>query len=486
MLLVDIGDVVAVVNRDHCILPADVHHLALFACFRTLVPTMFLCTNLQFGMAFLAKLMLLTADNSNGTMLCTAQAQLFLFSLSLFFTPGCSRLVNITVDDSFGDPTTGVPPQYSGTTRDQWNAGSPTSSDNCTNCVARPASLDLNQVYKQTWHDSAIVYNTRWSITIQFTGSAVYVFNILPNTLRVSSPSSVFTVNADIIFQIDGEDVFHFARIADYSNTILYNQLVYSNTSLDHGPHTLTMTPGGSSDSAILFDYLIYTTESDDTTSTVASVIPSHSSSQSPKQPPSPPQSPGTNSPPSLRSPSTTPVGALAGLVLGATALLLGVAAGVFFLRRRYKRRTGTPTRVGPEDTLRHEDEYGRDGDCEEQGAEGTFLEQRMVDLGSQTTAPAISPPLQLVDGANTHIPLTMTSDLQLCGPDSALHTSVRATVAGSSARPSESMVDQSTKRQAALTERLDVLHRTRSLLSSQTPSDSRGSRSEFEVSSED
>ena len=46
-------------------------------------------------------------------------------------------------------------------------------------------------------------------------------------------------------------------------------------------------------------------------------------------------------------------------------------------------------------------------------------------------------------------------------------------------------MVDQSTKRQAALTERLDVLHRTRSLLSSQTPSDSRGSRSEFEVSSE-
>lgn len=326
-------------------------------------------------------------------------------------------------------------------------------------------------------------------MTVHFIGSAVYVFNILPNTLPDIGSSGDFAVNAHLIFHIDGEDVFHFARASDHTRTILYNQLVYSNTSLDHGPHTLTMTPGGGAESAILFDYLVYTTESDDTTSTVASVIPSHSSSQSPKQPPSPPQSPGTNSPPpqALRSPSTTPVGALAGLVLGATALLLGVAAGVFFLRRRYKRRTATPTRVGPEDALRREDEYGRDGDCEGQGAEGAFLEQPMVDLGSRTTAPAISPPLQLVDGANTHIPLTMTSDLQLCGPDSALHTSVRATVAGSSAGPyaSESMVDQSSKRQAALTERLDVLHRTRSLLSSQAPSgsESRGPRSE--VSSE-
>ena len=216
-----------------------------------------------------------------------------MFSLSLFLTPGCSRLVNITVDDSFGDPATGQFPLYSR----RWNAGSP--SENCS--IICPASFDLSQVYKQTWHDSGYIGDIGdpfLSMTVHFIGSAVYVFNILPNTLPDIGSSGDFAVNAHLIFHIDGEDVFHFARASDHTRTILYNQLVYSNTSLDHGPHTLTMTPGGGAESAILFDYLVYTTESDDTTSTVASVIPSHSSSQSPKQPPSPPQSPGTNSPP--------------------------------------------------------------------------------------------------------------------------------------------------------------------------------------------
>lgn len=182
--------------------------------------------------------------------------QLLLFSLPLLFVPARSGLVNITVDDTFGDPTTGSIPGYSAGSDDSWNAGSP--SENCSSCHVSQSNLDLSQIYRETWHDTTILPSGTASatITVQFTGSAVYVFNILPNTLQGTITS------ADISFSIDGENVGRFTRSPDSSGTILYNQLVYSNTALNDGPHTLVMTPN--INSLILFDYLVYTTQNDD------------------------------------------------------------------------------------------------------------------------------------------------------------------------------------------------------------------------------
>ena len=159
--------------------------------------------------------------------------------------------MNVTVDDQFGDPTTGSSPKYS----TPWVVGSPT--ENCPNCRFNSSNLDLTQIYRQTWHDTThFPSETPATITVHFTGSAVYVFNLLPNTV----PGAVTFAN--IYFSIDGEDVGTFTRSPDSSSTILYNQLVFHNTALHYGSHTLVMTPG--SNLLTLFDYLVYTTQNDD------------------------------------------------------------------------------------------------------------------------------------------------------------------------------------------------------------------------------
>ena len=167
------------------------------------------------------------------------------------------RLVNVTVDDTFGDPNTGSIPEYSpNSAAAQWHEGS--STENCY-CNIGPSILDLTRIYKQTWHDTTNYDSENpVAITVHFTGSAVYVFNILPNTLPYTATA------AHISFSIDGEDVGLFIHSPNAGATILYNQLVYNSTGLRYGSHTLTMAVGNGS--LILFDYLVYTTQDDGAT----------------------------------------------------------------------------------------------------------------------------------------------------------------------------------------------------------------------------
>ena len=74
--------------------------------------------------------------------------RLFL-SLSLLF-PGLvlSDLVNITVDDQLGDPSTGLAPEYSPKVG-SWHLGSP--SEDCPSCSILPSMLDLTQIHDETW-----------------------------------------------------------------------------------------------------------------------------------------------------------------------------------------------------------------------------------------------------------------------------------------------------------------------------------------------
>ncbi|KAI1796623.1 hypothetical protein LXA43DRAFT_1057509 [Ganoderma leucocontextum] len=351
--------------------------------------------------------------------------------------------VNITVDDRLGDPNTGLSPVYLPTEPMTWNVGSP--HENCTRCRIQPWTLDLNQIHERTWHDATHTPTlTPATITVSFTGSAVYVFNIVPNTL----PDT--TTFANISFTIDGKYVGSFTRAPDSSSAILYNYLVYRNTTLKNGLHTLVMSAGGGTKSLVLFDYLLYTTDINGTTS-------------SPPQP----------------SSSGAPVGAILGAVVGGVALaLLGVVIGVSCLRIRRRTR--------PKPTLKriilpnggHEDDRdghpgGDMGVYRGRGGSGAYFAQPMI-----PTVPISSPMMRPLNRSATHSPPHLAPAVYY-GSDA--HPSLFDTDV-----ESHSTAGWSSKRRAELTQRLGALHRRMSLLSSSTaPSRSQvsgGSGTETEI----
>ena len=339
--------------------------------------------------------------------------------------------MNITVDDTFGDPDTGLSPAYLPNQPTPWHPGSPTGT--CPQCNIQPSTLDLSQIYNKTWHDATnkppAVPPT---ITVSFSGSAVYVFNIVPNKL------SGTVTNTDISFTIDNEYVGSFIRHADNTSDILYNHPVYSNTTLQDDVHTLVMSAGGTGQSLILFDYLIYTTESNRTLS----------------------------SPPPSGS-KLIPVGGIIGAVLGGVALaLLGgvIAVSCLRIRRRtrlrptlnLKRISLTPG--GDEDSL-HDHAGSRLGVYRGRGpglTGGYYFAQPTV-----PTAPFL-PPMIRPSNRTPHLP---------------------SVDYGSDAPPPDveptSTAGWSSKRRSELTRRLGALHRRMSFLSSTAPS-----RSEFSIGS--
>ncbi|KAM5539236.1 hypothetical protein V8D89_007109 [Ganoderma adspersum] len=239
------------------------------------------------------------------------------------------RLVNVSVDDQHGDLTTGLVPEYLPSDGTVWHVGSPT--EDCPTCNIKPSTLDLDQIYDQTWHDGTnYPPGPPATITVQFTGSAVYVFNILPNTLI---DTDTYT---NISFSIDGEDAASFIHTPNSRSTILYNQLVYQNATLQHGLHTLVMSAAGNS-SLILFDYLLYTTQTNDTTPTLITIINNSTQYSSFNTPSTYMATTRTSTPSASSRPtsSTTPIGAVVGGVVGGLSLLLWVATGVLILHRR-------------------------------------------------------------------------------------------------------------------------------------------------------
>nr|VWO99247.1 Siderophore exporter MmpL4 [Ganoderma boninense] len=348
--------------------------------------------------------------------------RLLLLSWSLLFASASSRLVNITVDDTFGDPTTDLFPEYlpnNGT----WNAGS--SSEDCPTCFIGPSTLNLTQIHNGTWHDTTYLPSEALAtITVRFNGSAVYVYNILPNTL----PSTITLAN--ISFSVDGEYVDRFIRAPDSGSTILYNQLVYHNTTLNDGPHSLTMTAGDNS--LVLFDYLIYTTEGNDT-------------------------SPSPNDA-SQSSSSSTPAGAIVGAVIGGV-VLLGAVIGGLFLYRKHKRSNATQTAV------RAYMEDSTSGGSERKYPVG---EDHTYSPPPPTPVTPTSPAEPIVRSLGA--PIAYLPSVLEPGDVSGIEaqSSRSPIIAGA---PSPSTADWSLRRRAELTQRLEALQRTRSVLSSQAPS---------------
>ncbi|KAI0326753.1 hypothetical protein GY45DRAFT_1309882, partial [Cubamyces sp. BRFM 1775] len=172
-------------------------------------------------------------------------------SRSLFFPVFLvsAALVNHTIDDKYGDSTTGALPVYQ--PDDGWAQG-----DKCGGCNIKPSpagSVDVSRVHNGTWHDSTYHPDSpERTINVTFTGQAVYVFNLIANTIPGTSTVTNLT------FYVDGTFTSSYAHTPDNGPAILYDVLVF-HTDLPHAPHTLTISSGGSSASLLLFDYIIYT-----------------------------------------------------------------------------------------------------------------------------------------------------------------------------------------------------------------------------------
>ncbi|KAI0789544.1 hypothetical protein C8Q75DRAFT_718548 [Abortiporus biennis] len=157
-----------------------------------------------------------------------------------------AALVNITIDDSGTDPITGTSIVYS--PPDSWSPG-----QTCTDCQAHP---DPSLALDHTWHDVLYIpaNNVNLTASLQFEGSAIYVFCILAHT------SSPLDGNSDMSFSIDGQVVGNFIQPPNGDPNFSYNSPVYVNTSIPAGAHTFMLQNGrqGGQTALALLDYIIY------------------------------------------------------------------------------------------------------------------------------------------------------------------------------------------------------------------------------------
>ncbi|KAF8343333.1 hypothetical protein F5887DRAFT_1075891 [Amanita rubescens] len=170
-------------------------------------------------------------------------------------------LVNISIDDRYGDHTTGQIPVYQ--PNNIWTH-SPCDAD--VYCITSP---NTTLAFDQTW--SAAFYTPGHGpvfITFPFTGVSLWVFFILINN-TTSSASIMSTTSCN--FTLDGNDVGTFAHWVDYEATwtVQYNATVFSVSGLSNSLHEFIIsTSSGQVGSYIIFDYAIYTADVPDNTTT--------------------------------------------------------------------------------------------------------------------------------------------------------------------------------------------------------------------------
>ncbi|PIL31270.1 hypothetical protein GSI_05968 [Ganoderma sinense ZZ0214-1] len=226
---------------------------------------------------------------------------------------------NRTIDDEKGDSVSGLLPEFS--PPGAWHQGSTCG----TACLVH---LDPSQTLDGTWHDATYEPNDPEprSITMRFNGTAVYVYNVLANTVAYADTGT------NITFALDGSPVGHYRHIPRNTTLFDYNVPVYSNGTLQNTEHQLVIQAAGAmqSPSLILFDYVVYTFD-DTPTATATTKNAKQAASKTPVA--------TTQS-----SPSTAAiVGAVVG---GVVALLILVGIFVFICIRRRRRRQSVHIQV--------------------------------------------------------------------------------------------------------------------------------------------
>ncbi|KAI0775463.1 hypothetical protein BC629DRAFT_1595092 [Irpex lacteus] len=149
--------------------------------------------------------------------------------------------VNRTIDDQNGDSVTGEQVSYSPSQR--WSQG-----NGCGGCSAKP---DASQTEQQTWHDGSRNPSRDPPITVsfKFTGTAVYLYNILSRGDLT-----------EVSISIDGNFAARYSNRPDPSTQFLYHVPVFVASNLAFGEHSVEMSADGSDQTLVLFDYALYTT----------------------------------------------------------------------------------------------------------------------------------------------------------------------------------------------------------------------------------
>ncbi|KAM5536345.1 hypothetical protein V8D89_009997 [Ganoderma adspersum] len=256
--------------------------------------------------------------------------------LLLLIVPVSTTLVNMTIDDTDGDPI--GDPILTFSPSGQWYPGQtcPTCSVHSGNTSS---TIDVSQVFDGTWHESTFVPGVPGDpnniVNVTYTGSAVYVYNIIAN--EIPSATTLTQVN----FFVDGVFVGNYEHAPQSTGpTFAYGVLVYANVSIPYGRHNFIMAAQGPNTSLILFDYMMYTqdrppTSLDGSSSTDSISSPSSASSL---------RATSTSTSGSSKS-SRPPVGAIVGGAVGAV-VGLAIVAWIVLLCLRARRPTGPGARI--------------------------------------------------------------------------------------------------------------------------------------------
>ncbi|KAJ7187391.1 hypothetical protein C8R46DRAFT_1274827 [Mycena filopes] len=172
--------------------------------------------------------------------------------------------------------------------------------------------------------------------TFTFTGTAIYAFIVLPPAGYVYDGTNKFAVSGWVgRLDLDNEAPV----VPGYASSNQTQEVCFfSSTNLNDGPHTVVLdTLGG----PLLLDSIIYTSNDADATSSSASSTTSSTSGAT--------SSTSSGSTAVLTSHSKPPVGAIAGGVVGATALILALVVGWMFSRRA--KRANQPTTPAVEES---------------------------------------------------------------------------------------------------------------------------------------
>ncbi|KAF7345035.1 hypothetical protein MVEN_01666300 [Mycena venus] len=155
-----------------------------------------------------------------------------------------STITNRTIDDFSGDAVTGALPTYS--PPNKWNV---VVNSNCTTCYAQP---DASRAVDHSWHDTTVPAGLTYAVTLKFTGTAIYFFGIVPNTI----PNTQTFVN--LTFTLDGSFTGAYTHVPDKTSTqILYSVPMLAKEGLSNDAHVLVAEV--QSASLLLFDSATYT-----------------------------------------------------------------------------------------------------------------------------------------------------------------------------------------------------------------------------------
>ncbi|KAJ7456582.1 hypothetical protein FB451DRAFT_1098704 [Mycena latifolia] len=261
----------------------------------------------------------------------------------LFGVLSYAASTNRTIDDTDGDSVTGAVPTYT--------PSSSFAGPSCSGCAIQPSTDDA---FDGTW--SAATYNSglgSMSISMDFTGIAIYVYFILAN-----DEGDGITTTTKANFSIDGTSAGTFTHTPTSSTDLQYNALVFSQTGLSNAAHSLLISTEGADDIYVNFDYAIYTHEDTDSTTTTATATTATTATTAPTVETSGTTSTKSSSTASVASSksassagaasaatssassSTTSshVGAIAGGVVGGIVALAVIAGLFFYCRRRHHR----------------------------------------------------------------------------------------------------------------------------------------------------